>query len=564
MSSEDKAPFGINHTKRYVSQGAESRLYKIESPANHGEVELVDYMGGDEMVVRVATAGRGTRIFPEHPDQKEFLTHLAASGIYDPFSAVQLKLSMQVPIRAGLEFVYDRSGSVNEYSGRYSTMINSARIPTVSELERSGMSSVKAQRAHEVLVNTRLGTRESYDKMLEVDFARELARSGLGTNNDTRFYWLMDLPSLASFVLKERKKLSSNDPTRDYVESVAEIARSVAPDSWDALMVGGDKLNLTMPKDEEVVDHELSRPSWGQGSTKRVVVPELEDKLFTISNFLDHGQFQPVDYMGDDTSLAQAARTSYGDGTKKLSEDRALIRSLIRDAHTSPIEMARLAFESRTPVFTDPRQAARHRTLKQHGFMGETPIGNLFYQPQDSELKYQDRSNRQGRGKSMESEDIAVVRRELARTEALEMDAVRVLRELGTPEDTIRDQKGVGFYTVRWRLGDPHNLGQFLRLRLDAHAQMEVRVFASEIEGAVKAHTPIVHGATRDYVIDSMRLSAAEITHIRENGLPSDADLESTDFFDKSKVFTLKKDEKSRKLSREGEGFKGKLKRLKK
>jgi len=109
--------------------------------------------------------------------------------------------------------------------------------------------------------------------------------------------------------------------------------------------------------------------------------------------------------MGDDSSFAQAARTSYGKGTKKLQDDKNLIKSLIRDLHTTPIEMAELAFESKSPVFSDPRQLGRHRTLEQHGFMGYTPIGSQFYFPSDSEFKHQDRLNRQGRGKEMSPEE---------------------------------------------------------------------------------------------------------------------------------------------------------------
>ena len=562
----DKNPFGINQTKRFVSKGAEDSLYKKHSPRSHGEVELVDYMGGDETVARVATAGHGIEFFPEKPNQYDFLKHLVTKRITEPFMPVQLKFSMQMPIRVALAFVYDRNCSVNEYSGRYSEMINSARIPSKEDLVKLVADSEKVAKIHSILIETRERTRESYDRLLSSDFARELARQGLGTNNDTRFYWLVDLHSLADFVSTQRAKLETTDPTRDYVECVAEIAENVAPDSWDSLMHGrvySEALDLTMPLDEEIVDLDLNPASWKPTETKRIVVPDIEERLFALKKFLDHGQFQAIDYLGDDSSLAQAARTSYGVGTKKLSEDRGLIRTLVRDAHTSPIEMARLAFESRTPVFTDPRQSARHRTLKQHGFMGYTPIGNLFYYPADMEMKYQDRVNRQGRGKTMDFQDIELVRKELDETRILQLGAVKVLRALGTPEDLVRELKGVGFHTRRWRVGDTHNLGSFLRLRLDTHAQMEVRAQAQQVEEAVKAHTPIAYQAIRDYRIDSLGLSAGEIDFIKSLGIPSDENLENIEFFSKGKGFVLKREGESPKLSREGEALQKKLKRLK-
>ncbi len=571
---EHKNPFGENKTKRYVSDSAEKKLFDYHNIYDSGFVSLVDYMGGDTTVERAATAGHGKNIFPEKPSTDDFINHISSKKIIEPFKSVQLKFQIQAPIETALTLVYEPSSSVNEYSGRYSVMLDTSYIPRIGELQ-SHMDRETARKAYNLLAKNRKNAANNYKELIRIDMARELARSGLGIDNNTRFYWKMDLPSLAKFVEIQRAKLDLKSHVRDYVEAIAEIASYVAPISWEALLSNKKKnLKLTLPTDDEIVDGHLKNSSWTPEKTRRPTVPGLEEHLFKIKTFLNHGEFQVVDYMGEDSSFAQAARTSYGEGTKTLQDDQHLVRSLIRDLHTSPIEMCELAMESKSPIFVDPRQAGRHRTLDNHGFMGYTPIGSQFYIPPEIELKYQDRKNRQGRGKEMDPEDKTRAIHLLANTFEESLETAKALRELGAPEDVVRRTKGVGNYTVRWRTGDSHNLGHFLMLRLDPHAQKEIRSLAELVDEAHRLHTPTANEALHTYIINGMRLSEKEIKLIREKGFMNQAiDLNKLDNYKGVGFVIKKKDEEGKimlddssepvkELSREGNSFKGKLEKL--
>ncbi len=572
--TDGKNPFGVNKTKRYVSDGAEKRLFDYYHIYNSGFLSLVDYMGGDATVERVATAGHGTRIFPEKPSTDDFINHISSKKIIEPFKSVQLKFQIQAPIETALTLVYEPSASVNEYSGRYSVMLDTSYTPSVAELQKK-MNGETAREVQYLLAKNRRDAVDNYKELIGIDMARELARSGLGIDNDTRFYWKMDLPSLAKFVETQRAKLDLSSHVRDYVEAIAEIASYVAPISWEALLSNKKKnIKLPLPTDDEVVDGHLNPSSWSPENTRRPTVHGLEEHLFKIKTFLNYGEFQVVDYMGEDSSFAQAARTSYGEGTKTLQDDQHLVRSLIRDLHTSPIEMCELAMESKSPIFVDPRQAGRHRTLDNHGFMGYMPIGSQFYIPPEEELKYQDRKNRQGRGKEMDPEDKITAIQLLKDTFNESLETAKALRELGAPEDVVRRTKGVGNYTIRWRTGDSHNIGHFLMLRLDPHAQKEIRSLAQLVDEAHKLHTPTANEALHTYIINGMRLSEKEIKLIRDKGyMNQEMDLDKLDNYtgvgfvikkkdDEGKIMFDDNDEPVKELSREGNAFKGKLEKL--
>lgn len=574
---KESAPFGVSLTKRYVSPGGERelyRLYRVGHIGNESVIELVDYMGGDDTAERVATAALGRETFPEKPEQDDFIRHLAAKGIYEPFKSVQLKFSMHVPIETALTFVYEPGVNVNEYSGRYSVMINSSHLPSVDEIALQLSEENKCERAekiHALLAQGRSGAYTNYEELIKIDLARELSRIGLGIDNHTKFFWKVDLLTLAHLYNRQLPHTRSLNHTKRCINEVAELAKAVAPLSWHALTYEPKhkQLSLTMPSDDAVVDGQLYSARWTLHHTRRITVPALEELLFKREPLLNAGEFQVVDYMGDDSAFAQAARTSYGSGTRTLQDDKNLIRSLIRDLHTSPIEMCELAFESKAPIFIDPRQAGRHRTLDNHGFMGYTPIGSQFYEVPDSEMKHQDRKNRQGRGKDMDAEDIKGARELLTQTLVAERKNADELRALGASEDIVRLAKGVGFYTKRWRTGDTHNLSHFLRLRLDAHAQKEIRDYAQLVARSVEAHTPIAYQAIQDYVINSMRFSTKEqgllSTMIRQGLLSGDGALDNPENY-KGVGFLVPMDKddpaKGKKLTSEGEQFKAKLNKL--
>ncbi len=555
-------PFETTLTKRLVSEGAEKQLYNKNYFGKTGLVELIDYMGGDDMVERVATLGYGRSIFPQNPDREDFIPYLVNKGVYEPFSSTQLKFHIQSPIFTALTFVYENSINVNEYSGRYSIMLDSSfefdENYVLNKLEKR--DSELAKQIVEIFKSERELASKNYKELIELDMARELARAGLGIDNDTKYFWKIDLLSLSRFVNNKKKLVDG--VTRAYLEAVSDIAKNTAPLSWEALTNHKEtKFNLTMPRDEDIIDSSLASENWSREETKRVTVQGLEDFLFSRKKFLDYGEFQVVDYMGDDNSFADAARVSYGVGTKTLQDNKNLIRSLIRDLHTSPIEMAEIAFEAKSPFFSDPRQAGRHRTLEKHGFMGYFPLGNQFYMPVKEEFKYQDKLNRQGRGKEMDSNDLDESQKIFYLDKQKELETTKRLRELNAPEDIIRMAKGVGFYTKVWRTGDTHNLGRFLKLRLDSHAQMEVRELAKLIDYAVSLHTPIAHEAINNYLINSISFSQKEIEVIKKQKRLV-VDLENLDNYRGADfIIAVDKDDKSRgyKLNREGLAFKKKL-----
>lgn len=521
-SSAPSESYRVSMTRRYTNDNAEALLYNPQRVGGHSTIELVDYMGGSDMVERVATAGHGRSIFPENPSQQDFMHFLVGRGIHTPFKSVQLKFGIQAPILTALSFVYDPQANVNEYSGRYSKMLETSWVPSHDSIVGllSDHDSDRASHIRQLFIDNRQQALERYGGLLSTEFARELARSGLGIDNDTRFFWKMDLTSLAQFVDRERKRLRIDDPTRQCVEKIDEMARSVGGAAWDALMnYSYSEFPLTFPRDNNVVDKPLTAPAWEPRFTRRVCVPSLEKFLFVSRPVLDHGAFQSVDYMGDDSCIAEAARTSYGKGTRKLQEDGKLIHSLARDGHTTPLEMTELAIECTAPLFTDPRQAGRHRTLAHHGFMGYFPVGDTFYTPEDIHFKYQDRLNRQGRGKDMDEGDKVMAKSLLSGTFKGQVDFVNRLRVLEAPEEVVRAAKGVGFFTRVWRTGDAHNWGKFLGLRLDAHAQYEVRQYAREVDNALALQLPITHEAIHAYMVDAIRLSTRDFDLIRRANL---------------------------------------------
>jgi thymidylate synthase (FAD) len=579
----DENPFGINITKRLVSPGAEQLLYhkqSLERPEyQSGFVEVVDYMGGDDMVVRAATSGLGLSAFKENPERADFLQHLAWMRLDQPFRSTQLKIFMKMPIEGGLTFVYDENISVNEYSGRYSEMINSANIPSIERIAAELTGSDVEQRAeaiYKILSDRREESYNSYLKLSskeDVGLTRELARVVLGVDNDTQFFWKTDLYNLAQFVEKHRRQKGLHEITRDYVELAAEAAQKLAPEAWDALTVPRQRrLHLTYPTDAEIVDPDLAPASWQPTKTKRATVPDLEDTLFKQTPYLEHGGFQVVDYMGNNDAPAEAARTSYGRGTKKVSNNKRLTRTLIRGRHTSPLEMAVLAMETKALVFVDPRQAGRHRTLKFTGFMGTQPIGSEFYVPPAHELRLQSLEEHQGRGEVLDEERKKGAKKLLDETYAMQAESVEQLRTLGAPERLVRAGLGVGSYTKTWRIGDIHNICHFLGLRLDSHAQKEIQQLADPISEAVRLLAPDVHQALLDYHpnLGAELISRHGYEHLgnllQEAGAFNLIDPENITTYKGSKMVVKVKNQETGKfepgLGREGDAFKKQLRRL--
>ncbi len=236
-----------------------------------------------------------------------------------------------------------------------------------------------------------------------------------------------------------------------------------------------------------------------------------EKWLYRPIKCLDYGFVYLVDYMGSDSSVVQAARVSYGIGTKKASSDRGLIRYLRRHMHTTPFEMVEFSFHCKLPIFV-ARQWIRHRTANVNEYSGRySEMLNEFYIPDPSVLHKQSRINKQGRADALSSDEQARVL-ELLKIdyqsvyghyqEFLQMDLARELARIGL---------SVANYTQWYWKIDLHNLIHFLNLRLDPHAQYEIRVFAEAMARMVKDAVPISFEAFEDYQLHAMKLSRLEI-----------------------------------------------------
>ena len=262
-------------------------------------------------------------------------------------------------------------------------------------------------------------------------------------------------------------------------------------------------------------------------ATRRATVPALEELLFTPVPLLDHGFVRVIDYMGDDAAIVQAARVSYGRGTKRVSEDAGLIRYLIRHRHSTPFEMCEIKFHVKLPIFV-ARQWIRHRTANVNEYSARYSIlDREFYIPQPEQLAAQSASNRQGRGEVLQGEEAAHV------LDLLREDATRnydhyaeMLNEDadGTPLDPARQglarelarmNLSLNFYTQWYWKTNLHNLLHFLSLRADAHAQYEIRVYAEAMIGMLKAWVPATYQAFLDYRLGAAVLSAQMLAVVK-------------------------------------------------
>jgi len=257
--------------------------------------------------------------------------------------------------------------------------------------------------------------------------------------------------------------------------------------------------------------------------TRRATVPALEDILYEPIPALDHGFVRVIDYMGDDAAVVQAARVSYGKGTKRVSEDRGLIQYLMRHRHTTPFEMCEIKYHVKLPIFV-ARQWIRHRTANVNEYSARYSIlDNEFYIPAPDQLAAQSSSNRQGRGEVLSGPEarrvLELLREDSERAyrgyvEMLNEDdagAALDAQRQGLARELARMNLSLNFYTQWYWKTDLHNLLNFLSLRADTHAQHEIRVYAEAMIGTVDKWVPMTAEAFRQY-----RLGGA---HVSERGL---------------------------------------------
>jgi thymidylate synthase (FAD) len=252
-------------------------------------------------------------------------------------------------------------------------------------------------------------------------------------------------------------------------------------------------------------------------ATIRPTVPALEAMLFQAYPVLDHGFVRVIDYMGDDSAIVQAARVSYGRGTKRVQEDVGLIRYLMRHRHTTPFEMCEIKFHVKLPIFV-ARQWIRHRTASVNEYSARYSIlDKEFYIPSPDHLAAQSVTNRQGRGTVLQGEEAAEVLSVLR--EDAERCYAHYAQMLNEGEDADPNRRGLARELARMNLTlntytqwywktNLHNLFHFLSLRADPHAQYEIRVYADVMMGMTEAWVPAAAAAFRDYRLGAVTLSA--------------------------------------------------------
>ena len=243
----------------------------------------------------------------------------------------------------------------------------------------------------------------------------------------------------------------------------------------------------------------------------RIIVPEAEALIDQEIPVLDKGFVRLVDYMGGDQRIVQAARVSYGAGTKTYRQDRGLIHYLIRNWHTSPFEQVQLTFHTKMPIFV-ARQWVRHRTARLNEISGRYSVmKDEFYVPDPGQIRYQSQDNKQGRSEECLPEAEAS---EIIKLMADEQKAVyanyQAMLDKGMARELARSNLPLSLYTEWYWQIDLHNLFHFLALRMDPHAQYEIKVYAEAMAKCAQAVAPLAYEAFEEHRMGSVSFSRAE------------------------------------------------------
>ena len=253
--------------------------------------------------------------------------------------------------------------------------------------------------------------------------------------------------------------------------------------------------------------------------THRAVSPGMEAHLYHAHPVLDHGFVRVIDYMGDDSAIVQAARVSYGSGTRQVSDDEGLIRYLMRHQHSSPFEMCEIKLHVKLPIFV-ARQWIRHRTANVNEYSGRySVLDREFYLPAPEHLAAQSSVNNQGRGETLAGPEAARVLDILKQDAAAAYDHYQQMLsddgQQGLARELARMNLPASIYTQWYWKTDLHNLFHFLRLRADPHAQYEIRAYADVIAACVRHWVPLAWAAFEDYRLGGAQLSAKGVAVLK-------------------------------------------------
>jgi thymidylate synthase (FAD) len=261
--------------------------------------------------------------------------------------------------------------------------------------------------------------------------------------------------------------------------------------------------------------------------TRRATVPALEAMLYEAIPVLDHGFVRVIDYMGDDSAIVQAARVSYGKGTKHVSQDRGLIHYLMRHWHSTPFEMCEIKLHVKLPIFV-ARQWIRHRTANVNEYSARYSVMDKeFYIPAPENLAAQSVINNQGRGELLSADQAQKVMALLTADaeqvyghyeQLMNQDAAgNVLDDScsGIARELARMNLTLNYYTQWYWKIDLHNLMHFVMLRADPHAQYEIRAYADVILRMMEAWVPLATDAFKEHRMHGVRLSRTALTVVR-------------------------------------------------
>ena len=274
-------------------------------------------------------------------------------------------------------------------------------------------------------------------------------------------------------------------------------------------------MKLTKNQTQEIKDLQSQ-----SNKTKRVTAPRLEEILYEALPILDHGFIRVIDYMGNDNSIVQAARVSYGKGTKKVNTDSGLIKYLMRHWHSTPFEMCEIKYHVKLPIFI-ARQWIRHRTANVNEYSARYSIlDKEFYLPSKENLAAQSSSNRQGRGEVITGDQaekvLGLLKEDAERTysnyeEMLNQKydgSIIDEKKIGLARELARMNLTLNTYTQWYWKTDLLNLMNFLRLRADHHAQYEIRAYADVMLDTLKRWVPITFDAFMDYRVGGTEVSS--------------------------------------------------------
>ncbi len=294
-------------------------------------------------------------------------------------------------------------------------------------------------------------------------------------------------------------------------------------------------MKLTKEQQQEIKDLQSQ-----DNKTKRVVAPQLESILFEAIPILDHGFVRVIDYMGDDTSIVQAARVSYGKGTKKVSTDAGLIKYLMRHWHSTPFEMCEIKYHIKLPIFI-ARQWIRHRTANVNEYSARYSIlDKEFYLPSEENLAAQSKNNRQGRGEVLTGDQAKEVLNLLKNDAERTYDNYQTMlnerydgsvideKKSGLARELARMNLTLNTYTQWYWKTDLLNLMNFLRLRADSHAQYEIRAYADVMLDTLKKWVPITFEAFMDYRVGGTEVSSKGKAVLKDLISGKDVDIENS------------------------------------